>query len=181
LSWPQSAIWTSLLGLPEVDPKLSMFLITSKPSTTLPNTTFLPSSHAVLIVHMKNWLPLESGPAFIIDENACPGVFQNKVFVCKFTTVDRLTAGAVVSSKVTTLQHEAGYHTVELSPFVVQGLATFTDAFLTSAQGTEVLGGYRHHVIEQLHDYAARTHTVDTDIEKYFWSGHAHTLLMIRK
>jgi hypothetical protein len=33
----------------------------------LPNTTWRPSSHDVVTVVMKNWLPLVSGPALAMD------------------------------------------------------------------------------------------------------------------
>ena len=37
------------------------------PSMTRPKTTWRPSSHDVLTVVMKNWLPLESGPELAMD------------------------------------------------------------------------------------------------------------------
>ena len=41
----------------------AIFLTTSRPSTTLPNTTCLPFSHGVAVVVMKNCDPLVLGPA----------------------------------------------------------------------------------------------------------------------
>lgn len=43
-NWPQLAITTFLLVLPDCDPTASIFLTTSNPSTTEPKTTCLPSS-----------------------------------------------------------------------------------------------------------------------------------------
>mmetsp|Transcript_2830 Transcript_2830/g.10263 ORF Transcript_2830/g.10263 Transcript_2830/m.10263 type:complete len:255 (+) Transcript_2830:3433-4197(+) len=53
-SSPQSITVTFLLVLPDLLPSASIFLITSKPSSTRPNTTCLPSSHSVFPVQMKN-------------------------------------------------------------------------------------------------------------------------------
>lgn len=55
---PQSAITTFWLVLPLDDPTASMAFTTSIPLTTLPNTTCLPSSQAVLAVQRKNCEPL---------------------------------------------------------------------------------------------------------------------------
>merc|ERR1712032_289001 len=45
------------------EPTDSILSTTSVPLVTLPNTTCLPSSQAVLTVVMKNWDPFVSGPA----------------------------------------------------------------------------------------------------------------------
>src|SRR5262245_3124855 len=62
-SSPQSAITIFPFVRPEDDPRASIFFTTSMPSTTLPNTTCLPSSQAVWIVQRKNCEPLVLGPA----------------------------------------------------------------------------------------------------------------------
>src|ERR1017187_7739947 len=46
---------------------LTILLTTSWPSTTWPKTVCLPSSQAVSLWVMKNWLPLVSGPALAIE------------------------------------------------------------------------------------------------------------------
>ena len=66
-SWPQLAMTTVLLVLPEREPTPSISVTTSIPSTTLPNTTCFPSKWAVFAVQMKNWDPFVFGPAFAID------------------------------------------------------------------------------------------------------------------
>jgi hypothetical protein len=53
--------------VPEREPAASIFFTTSRPSTTLPNTTCLPSSQGVTTVVMKNCEPLVCGPALAID------------------------------------------------------------------------------------------------------------------
>ena len=42
----------------------SIFLMTSRPSITLPNTTCFPSKKSHFVHVMKNWQPLVSGPLF---------------------------------------------------------------------------------------------------------------------
>ena len=54
---------TGLDGLPLWLPTASTALTTSIPSSTLPNTTWRPSSHDVLTVQTKNCEPLVPGPA----------------------------------------------------------------------------------------------------------------------
>jgi hypothetical protein len=49
---------TVFLVEPLEEPTLSTAWTTSRPSTTWPKTTCLPSNHEVLTVQMKNWLPL---------------------------------------------------------------------------------------------------------------------------
>eukprot|EP00321_Phaeocystis_globosa_P004453 CAMPEP_0118809554 /NCGR_PEP_ID=MMETSP1162-20130426/354_1 /TAXON_ID=33656 /ORGANISM="Phaeocystis Sp, Strain CCMP2710" /LENGTH=83 /DNA_ID=CAMNT_0006738993 /DNA_START=133 /DNA_END=381 /DNA_ORIENTATION=- len=60
---PQSATTTFFDVSPLWLPTASIALTTSMPLTTLPKTTCLPSSHAVLAVHRKNCEPLVPGPA----------------------------------------------------------------------------------------------------------------------
>ena len=48
------------------------------PSTTDPNTTCFPSSHAVLDVQMKNCDPFVSGPALAMDNTPGPTCLKVK-------------------------------------------------------------------------------------------------------
>lgn len=57
-NWPQSAMVTVCLVEPFWEPTFSMAWTTSRPSTTWPKTTCLPSNQEVLTVQMKNWEPL---------------------------------------------------------------------------------------------------------------------------
>merc|ERR1719502_1416162 len=82
---PHLATLTSLLVLPSDEPKLSIFLTTSYPFTTLPNTTCLPSSHAVLAVHRKNCEPLVPGPALAIESTPGPVCFSVKFSSANFS------------------------------------------------------------------------------------------------
>jgi hypothetical protein len=56
-------------------------LTTSMPSTTLPNTTCLPSSHGVATVHRKNCDPLVLGPAMCASGHG-PALQTNVVAYC---------------------------------------------------------------------------------------------------
>mmetsp|Transcript_31587 Transcript_31587/g.66424 ORF Transcript_31587/g.66424 Transcript_31587/m.66424 type:complete len:88 (+) Transcript_31587:909-1172(+) len=53
-STPDDSIVTSTSGFPSFVPTASMSSTNSNPSKTMPNTTFLLSSHDVLTVLMKN-------------------------------------------------------------------------------------------------------------------------------
>ena len=55
------------------------------PSTTLPNTTCLPSSHAVSAVHRKNCDPLVPGPALAMDRMPSPSCFSVKFSSSNFS------------------------------------------------------------------------------------------------
>ncbi len=46
-NWPDSTIVTVLDGRPDCEPNDSIFLTTSMPSNTTPNTVCLPSNHGV--------------------------------------------------------------------------------------------------------------------------------------
>merc|ERR1712083_585252 len=65
--WPLSATTTGFAVLPLCEPTASIFLTTSIPSTTLPNTTCFPSNQSVLTVHKKNCEPFVFGPALAIE------------------------------------------------------------------------------------------------------------------
>ena len=57
-NWPDFSMVTVLEVLPDWDPTRSTAWTTSRPSTTWPKTTCLPSSQEVLTVQMKNCEPL---------------------------------------------------------------------------------------------------------------------------
>merc|ERR1712176_1735883 len=69
---PEAVTSTFLDVSPPLLPTPSTARTTSIPLTTLPNTTCLPSNHAVLATHRKNWLPLVPGPAFAIESTPGP-------------------------------------------------------------------------------------------------------------
>jgi hypothetical protein len=100
------------LVAPLDEPYDSTFLTTSRPSTTEPKTTCLPSSHEVFSVQMKNWEPLlwyvvsgrrESwrgvnvrvGAGVGHGEDTGAGVLELEVLVLELLAVDGLATGAL--------------------------------------------------------------------------------------
>jgi len=69
-------------------------------------------------------------------------VGELEVLVWEFLAIDRFSTGAVASSEVTALKHEAGDDSVE-------GAAFEAEAFLAGAEGSEVLGGLGDNVVEE--------------------------------
>jgi hypothetical protein len=160
---------TSFLVVPwGLLPTFSIFRTTSIPSMTEPKTTCLPSSHCVFSVQRKNWLPLVAGPALameripgplweeqkqegdkIVNEWKCiegarasgvvVRVFQSKVFVFKFFSVDGFSSGSIVICKVPSLAHEFGDDAMESGALV-------SKAVLHGAQGSEIFRGFRDNV-----------------------------------
>ena len=70
-------------------------------------------------------------------------MLQLEVLILEFVSVDALTTSAIVVGEVTTLTHEVGDYPVEGGTFV-------TEALLSSAQGSEVLGRLWNHIRTQL-------------------------------
>lgn len=78
-SCPQSPMRICADVLPDgLLPKDSIRRITSMPSTTLPNTTCLPSSQLVGAVQMKNCEPLVFLPEFAIERTPGPVCLSEK-------------------------------------------------------------------------------------------------------
>ena len=89
---PQSLIITSFVQLPLCNPHCSISLTTFIPSTTLPKTTWPPSSQSVLSRHMKNCdlktlrmirrqslcYPFVFFPLFAIERIPSPVCFSSK-------------------------------------------------------------------------------------------------------
>ena len=70
-------------------------------------------------------------------------MLQLEVLILEFVSVDALATSAIVVGEVTTLTHEVGDYPVEGGTFV-------TEALLSSAQGSEVLGRLWNHIRTQL-------------------------------
>ena len=75
---PLSAITTLAEVFPELEPLPSIVFTRSCPSKTLPNTTCLPSSHAVFTVVIKNCEPFVFGPALAMDSKYGSLCFKSK-------------------------------------------------------------------------------------------------------
>lgn len=81
---PQSLIKMAFFVVPLWEPYFSISRTTSRPSTTWPKTTCLPSSHEVATVHKKNWDPFVWGPAFAMDNTPGPVCFLMKFSSANF-------------------------------------------------------------------------------------------------
>lgn len=95
-----------------------------------------------------------------------PIVFAREVLIMKLLTVDGLAPSALISevsftekkqehdrtdvtaSEIASLEHEFGDNTVKLGTLVPKPL-------LTSAEGTEILGGFWYVFVEKVEDDAA--------------------------
>ena len=70
----------------------------------------------------------------------------------ELATINRLPSSPRTMGKISSLDHEVWDNSVELGPLVVERLAVyFADALLASAQGTEVLSGFRDCLTEKSH------------------------------
>ena len=76
-----------------------------------------------------------------------------------FTSINGLATGAVTSGEVTTLAHELGNNSVKLASLIAKTL-------LTSAKGTEVLGGLGDNVSIQLERNATSRSASNVQIEE---------------
>lgn len=108
--------------------------------TTLPKTTWRPSSHEVVTVVMKNCEPFVLGPALAIDRMPGPVCLSLKFYgrsacqtrprrqqrhthlILEAVAVDGLAAGAVARGKVAALNHELLDDAVELGALVAKAL-----------------------------------------------------------
>jgi hypothetical protein len=78
------------------------------------------------------------------------GVLQLEVLISELSTIDGLATGTVALGEVTTLAHEVGNDSMESASLEVKGLARSSLTFLTSAEGTEILGSLGDNVVEKL-------------------------------
>jgi hypothetical protein len=69
-------------------------------------------------------------------------VLTNEVFIIELASINRLTACTIAQSEVTSLSHEIRDNSVELGAFKMKLYATFTGAFLASAQTSEVFSTF---------------------------------------
>jgi len=100
------------------------------------------------------------------------GVLPHEVLIGEFSAVDRLATGAVSGGEVATLAHEAGDDSVEGRALVVEGLTGLSDPLLAGAECTEVLGGLRNDVGEELHHDPAGGLATDGHVEEHLRVRH---------
>lgn len=93
-------------------------------------------------------------------------MLHGESFIVKLVAIDGLSAGAVTSSKVTTLDHELLDDTMEDGALVVQGLSRLADALFTGAESTEVLSSLGDKVGIEFHGDTANGLAAERDIEE---------------
>lgn len=92
-------------------------------------------------------------------------MLYGKGLVVELVAVNRLAAGAIASSKVTTLDHELLDDAVEDGALVVQRLSGLSNALLACAEGAEVLGRLGNEVGVELHGDTADGLAAEGDIK----------------
>nr|ACN27694.1 unknown [Zea mays] len=98
-------------------------------------------------------------------QKAWTSVLDLEVLIRKLQAVDRFTTPPVPESEVTSLEHEAGDDSVELTSLVVEGFATLANPFLSCAKSSEVLCRLRNSLPKKPHDNPACGLAVDLDVE----------------
>merc|ERR1719282_627516 len=99
-------------------------------------------------------------------------MLQREVFVGEFCTVNRFATSTITSCEIPSLTHEIWNHSVESTAFEMQGLARFSSALLTRAQGTKVFRGLWCHICPELHDNSTCGGTTDGHVKENFRIAH---------
>ena len=86
-------------------------------------------------------------------------MLELEIFVSEFFTVDRFSAGTIVVSKVSSLEHEFGDYPVEAASLVAISV-------LTGAEFSEVSGGLWDDLVEEVEGHSTRSLSVDGDVEE---------------
>lgn len=71
-------------------------------------------------------------------------------------------------SKVSSLQHKVGNHTVKDGSLIMKGLSSLPDPLFTSAESAKVLGSLGHNITEQTKDDASTFASIDINVEVDF-------------
>ena len=100
-------------------------------------------------------------------QKAGSGVFDQEVLILELCAVDRFSAGAVTVGEVASLHHEVVDDAMEGASFEVQGFARFASALFAGAQGTEVLCGFRHYSVVELHLHASKWFVSLREVEEH--------------
>ncbi len=102
-------------------------------------------------------------------------MFEFKVFVLKFASINAFTSGAISVLEISALNHEARDQSVENAAFVVKGLAAFACAFFSCAKRLEIFSGFWDYVFVEFDFQSFFAALVlgfgELDFEKYAWVG----------
>jgi hypothetical protein len=78
------------------------------------------------------------------------GMFDGEVLISKFGSINRNTTSSVLIGKVSSLSHKISNNSMEWTSFIVKFDTTWSSTFLSSAEGSEVLGSLRDNIIKEL-------------------------------
>ena len=95
-----------------------------------------------------------------------------QVLVSELVTIDAFSTSSIAASEITTLCHESCDDSVEGASFVVERLSLSSLAFLSSAEGSEVLSSIWVSISTQFHGDSASCLATDGDVEVNLWIGH---------
>lgn len=98
---------------------------------------------------------------------------SSEILIRKLGSIDGFSAGAIAASEVSALTHEIRDDAMECGPFEMQWLTTNSNSFLAGAQSSEVLGGFRSGVGEELHHNAPTFRLPDQYVEENLWILHS--------
>ena len=102
-------------------------------------------------------------------QNSTLSMYVMEIFIFELFTIDWLTSSPISTSEIPTLSHKTRNHTMEDAALVVQWLARLSNAFLSSAESTEIFWSLRRIQWKFYHD-APSTFSSNCYIEKYL--GH---------
>jgi len=97
-----------------------------------------------------------------------PFMLELKVLISKLFAVNTFSATSVAVSKVSSLKHKVGNHTVKDGVLVMKRLSCLSYTLFTCAESTKVLGGLGHGITEQTKDDASTFTSVDGNVEENF-------------
>ena len=95
-----------------------------------------------------------------------------QVLVSEFVAIDALSTSSIAASEITTLCHESCDDSVEGASLEVEGLSLTSLAFLSSAEGSEVLSSIWVCICTQFHGDSASCLATDGDVEVNLGIGH---------
>lgn len=108
-------------------------------------------------------------------QHARPCMLELEILICKLLTVDGFTSCAILTGEIPPLAHEVWNDTMEGTPFV-------PEAFLPSAQGPEILAGFRGHICLKLHCDATQSLAPNLHFEKDLeptWGSERRSVVLI--
>ncbi len=101
------------------------------------------------------------------------------VFSCSRRAHSPFAAPTISISKVSSLEHEIGYDTMENTSLVMQRFALVSYALLAGAEGTKILHSFGDGITKKTKDDAPALASLDCDIEEYLFGNGLGTIIII--